>query len=160
MTHDEQKELWRWAVNSRAFRLLDDLGELRSTFMVLAGNRVVLSDRWAIAERQMRICALELKNLRDAISNIYPFDPQDDAEIYALKKQVEKLTEESTPLKQELAYAKDLLNGVRTCCPPKPGSDLQLFIDKLLEEKPVTPSFVTGFGDIRPAHPEPATPAI
>jgi len=35
-------------------------------------------DKWTIAERQLRVCALELENLRNAISRI-AFEPQTES---------------------------------------------------------------------------------
>ncbi len=67
MTPEQEKELWRWAVHNRAFELDSDLAELRSTFMALEEGRIGTFDKWTVAERQMRVCALELENLKTAL---------------------------------------------------------------------------------------------
>jgi len=70
MNAKEQAELWRWAVHNRAFEVQQALDEIRSTFMALSGPKVMLHDKYSVAERQLRICELEAKNLITAITHI------------------------------------------------------------------------------------------
>jgi hypothetical protein len=78
MTPEQQKELWRWAVHNRAFEVSQAVSEIRSTFLALGGEGMFVHDKWTIAERQLRVCALELENLRNAISRI-AFEPQTES---------------------------------------------------------------------------------
>jgi hypothetical protein len=78
LSADEQRELWRWAVHNKAFDLASDLRNIRTTFLALGGPEIMLHDKWIIAERQMKIAALELENLRKALSNIV-FEPKHES---------------------------------------------------------------------------------
>ncbi len=67
---DDQKELWRWAVHNRIFELTQTLSEINSTFNLLADGKVGVFDSWSLMERQIRVCALELENLKKMVTNI------------------------------------------------------------------------------------------
>lgn len=70
ITKEEQQELWRWAVHNRIFELTHTLSEITSTFKVLSDGKIGIFDSWTITERQLRICALELENLKKTISHL------------------------------------------------------------------------------------------
>lgn len=70
LTRVQAKELWRWAVHNRAFDLAHMLSEMRGTFTALAGETAFAFDSYAVAERQLRVCELELENLKRAIGRI------------------------------------------------------------------------------------------
>ena len=71
MTPEQRKELWRWAVHNRSFELGQTIAEIRSTFTMLAGEKIV-HDKAALIGRQLRVLELEVENLKQMVSN---FDP-------------------------------------------------------------------------------------
>lgn len=74
MDTEEQKNLWRWAVHNRAFEVEQTIAEIRSTALALGGPTCLVHDKWIILERQLRICAQEVKNLKTAVGRI-DFEP-------------------------------------------------------------------------------------
>ncbi len=76
MNAEQRKELWRWAVHNRVFDLTVALSEIRSTLTALGGDALMTHDKWIVAERQLRICELEVDNLRKMVGNIR-FEPSD-----------------------------------------------------------------------------------
>lgn len=77
LTLEEQIELWRWAIHNKAFDLLHDLDQMRSTFKAFGKEKIGIWDKWTIAERQFRVCNLELENLRRSITAL-DFKPKED----------------------------------------------------------------------------------
>ncbi len=77
MNAQQRKELWRWAVNNRVFDVAETLTQVRNTFTALGGGDQDVQDKWIVAERQLRICELEVDNLRKLVGDIH-FEPKDE----------------------------------------------------------------------------------
>ena len=74
MKEEDKKELWRWAVHNKSFEICERLTELRSTFLALVGeDNIVIHDRYSLIERQIRVCELELSNLKSLLSREHDY---------------------------------------------------------------------------------------
>lgn len=76
LTPEQQEFLWNKFVHNRSFDIAQELHYLREMFFMLGNGKLGTFDRWTVAERQIRVCELELDNLKKTIAAIR-FKPEE-----------------------------------------------------------------------------------
>jgi hypothetical protein len=66
----QKEQLMKIAVYNRSFALKEMIAEMHITFEMIGADRLVLFDKWIIANQQFRICMLEIDKLKIALGNV------------------------------------------------------------------------------------------
>lgn len=77
MNNVQKKELWQWAVLSKSFKLSTELAEIKQTFLSLCEDRTILFDKYALVDKQIGVCEVELSKLKQLVARI-EFEPSDN----------------------------------------------------------------------------------